>query len=59
MVRRTLAFLIFGSIACLVGFTQVAGQSMSIARMFFFVFLAVFLAAWVVVLLAGRRAVGQ
>jgi uncharacterized membrane protein YtjA (UPF0391 family) len=43
MLRWSLTFLVFGLIAALLGFTSVAGTAMGIAKILFFVFLALFL----------------
>ncbi len=58
MLRWAFAFLVLGLIAALLGFTGVAGVSIEIARVLFFVFLVVFL----VTLLLGLtlyRSVGR
>jgi uncharacterized membrane protein YtjA (UPF0391 family) len=51
MLRWALTFLIIALIAALLGFTNVAGTSMEIAKILFFVFLVLF----VIMLVAGRR----
>jgi uncharacterized membrane protein YtjA (UPF0391 family) len=56
MLRWALAFLVFALIAGLFGFTGIAGESMYIARILFFVFLVIFLAGLVYSLLTGRSA---
>jgi uncharacterized membrane protein YtjA (UPF0391 family) len=43
MLRWSLTFLVFGLIAALFGFTSVAGAAIGIAKILFFVFLALFL----------------
>lgn len=55
MLRWALAFLVFALIAALFGFTGIAGQSMYIARVLFFVFLVVFLIGLIFSLFTGRR----
>ena len=49
MLQWALTFLVLGLIAALFGFTSIAGASIGIAKILFFVFLAVF----VVMLLMG------
>ena len=49
MLNWALVFLVLGLIAALFGFTGIAGASIGIAKILFFVFLAVF----VVMLLVG------
>lgn len=55
MLRWALAFLVFALIAGLLGFTSIAGQSMYIARILFFVFIVVFLASLIYGLITGKR----
>jgi uncharacterized membrane protein YtjA (UPF0391 family) len=43
MLRWSLTFLVFGLIAALFGFTSIAGAAIGIAKVLFFVFLALFL----------------
>jgi uncharacterized membrane protein YtjA (UPF0391 family) len=50
MLHYALVFLVLGLIAALLGFTGIAGASIGIAKVFFFVFLVLF----VVTLLVGR-----
>jgi uncharacterized membrane protein YtjA (UPF0391 family) len=49
MLRWTVTFLIIAIIAALLGFTGVAGASITIAKVLFFIFLALF----IISLLAG------
>jgi uncharacterized membrane protein YtjA (UPF0391 family) len=49
MLNWALVFLVLGLIAALFGFTGIAGASIGIAKILFFVFLAIF----VVMLLVG------
>jgi uncharacterized membrane protein YtjA (UPF0391 family) len=42
MLRWALIFLVLGLIAALFGFTGIAGTSIAIAKILFFVFLAIF-----------------
>ncbi|GDX99251.1 UPF0391 membrane protein [Phycisphaerae bacterium] len=55
MLRWALAFLVLALIAGVLGFTGVAGQSIYIARILFFVFIVVFLVGLVYSLVTGRR----
>ena len=55
MLRWALAFLILALIAGLLDFTAVAGESLFVARILFFVFLVVFLAGLVYSLVTGRQ----
>lgn len=50
MLHYALVFLVLGLVAGLLGFTGIAGASIGIAKVLFFVFIAVF----VVMLLMGR-----
>lgn len=58
MLRWALVFLVFALIAGVLGFTGIAGQSMYIARVLFFVFLIVFVIGLVYSLVKGRRTPG-
>ena len=49
MLRWAFIFLIIGLIAALLGFTHIAGASIAIAKVLFFIFMVVF----VVLLVAG------
>jgi uncharacterized membrane protein YtjA (UPF0391 family) len=42
MLRWALIFLVLGLIAALLGFTGIAGASIGIAKVLFFLFLAIF-----------------
>ncbi len=55
MLRWALTFLVFALIAALLGFTGIAGQSMYIARVLFFVFVAVFVVSLICGLITGKR----
>jgi uncharacterized membrane protein YtjA (UPF0391 family) len=55
MLGWALTFLVLGLIAALFGFTGIAGASIGIAKILFFVFLAVFL---VLLLFGGWRGRG-
>jgi uncharacterized membrane protein YtjA (UPF0391 family) len=43
MLRWALIFFVFGLIAALLGFTGIAGTSFAIAKILFYIFLAIFL----------------
>lgn len=58
MLRWAIVFLVLALVAGLLGFTGVAGQSMAIARILFFVFLIVFVIGLVYSLVTGRRIAG-
>jgi len=58
MLRWALTFLVVALIAALLGFTNIAGESMYIARILFFVFLVVFLVSLVYSLITGKRTSG-
>jgi uncharacterized membrane protein YtjA (UPF0391 family) len=54
MLQWALVFLVLGLIAALLGFTSVAGASIGIAKILFFVFLIVFAVMLIVGLGRGR-----
>lgn len=56
MLRWALLFLIFALIAAILGFSSIAGESMYIARVLFFVFLVLFLVGALYTVITGRRA---
>ncbi|MEK6703471.1 MAG: DUF1328 domain-containing protein [Planctomycetota bacterium] len=58
MLRWALTFLVVAIIAALLGFTNIAGESMYIAKILFFVFLVVFLVTLVFSLVTGKRPSG-
>ena len=53
MLHWSLMFLVFAIIAAILGFGGLAGTAVGIAKVLFFVFLVV----WLVAFLTGRRAV--
>lgn len=55
MLRWALTFLVVAVIAAVLGFGGIAGFSMDIARILFFVFIVLFLIATVAHLVSGRR----
>ncbi len=56
MLKYALIFLVLALIAALLGFTNIAGQSMYIAKILFFVFLVIFIAGLIYSLITGKRA---
>ncbi len=57
MLRWAFIFLVLGIIAALLGFTGIAGASIGIAKLLFFLFLAIF-AVMLIVGLTVYRGVG-
>ncbi|MEK6701888.1 MAG: DUF1328 domain-containing protein [Planctomycetota bacterium] len=55
MLRWALAFLVFALIAALFGFTGIAGESMYIARILFFIFLVIFVVGLLLGMVSGKR----
>lgn len=55
MLRWAFLFLVIGLIAGLLGFGGIAGASIAIAKLLFFVFMAIFLVLLIAGLTAGRR----
>ncbi len=55
MLRAAFAFLLLALLAGALGFTNVMGQSLYIARVLFFVFLVVFLVGLIYSLVKQRR----
>jgi uncharacterized membrane protein YtjA (UPF0391 family) len=56
MLKWALIFLVFGVVAALLGFTGVAGASIEIAKLLFFVFMVIFAVLFIGGLAATRRA---
>ena len=56
MLKWAFAFLILGLIAALLGFTGVAGASIAIAKVLFFIFMVIFLVLVVAGVTVARRA---
>lgn len=56
MLGWALTFLVVALIAALLGFTSVAGAAMGVAKILFFVFLALFLVSIFMHLVRGRGA---
>ncbi len=55
MLRWALVFLVVAIIAALLGFTGIAGNSMYIARILFYIFIVVFLVSLIYGLVTGKR----
>jgi uncharacterized membrane protein YtjA (UPF0391 family) len=53
MLHWSLIFLVLAIIAAIFGFGGIAGAAMGMAKILFFIFLAV----WIIALIFGRRAV--
>lgn len=58
MLRWAFIFLVVGLIAALLGFTNVAGASIEIAKILFFVFMVIFVVLLVAGIAVGRRVGG-
>ena len=58
MLKWALIFLVVALIAGALGFTTIAGASIAIAKLLFFVFLVVFAVFLVLGLMAGRKITG-
>ena len=58
MLRWALIFLLIGLVAGLLGFTSLAGASIAIAKIIFFVFIALFLVFLIAGLTVARRVTG-
>jgi uncharacterized membrane protein YtjA (UPF0391 family) len=58
MLRWAFIFLVVGLIAAVLGFTNIAGASIDIARILFFVFLVIFAVLLIAGLITGRRIAG-
>jgi uncharacterized membrane protein YtjA (UPF0391 family) len=59
MLRWALIFLVVGLIAGVLGFTGIAGASIAIAKILFFVFMVIFLALLIGGLATARRLGGN
>jgi len=55
MLRWALIFLVFGLIAGLLGFTSVAGTAIGIAKILFYIFLALFVVLLLLGLFAAKK----
>ena len=58
MLRWAVIFLLIGLVAGLLGFTSLAGASIAIAKIIFFVFMVLFLIFLVAGLTIARRVAG-
>lgn len=58
MLRWALIFLVIGLIAGILGFTDVAGASVEIAKILFFIFLVIFLVLLLAGLFVGKKISG-
>ena len=56
MLKWAFIFLVIGLIAALLGFTGIAGASIGIAKVLFFIFMVIFVVLLVAGLTAARRA---
>lgn len=55
MLRWSIGFFVVAIVAALFGFTGISAGAASIARMFFYFFIALFLIALLVGLFSGKR----
>lgn len=55
MLRWAVIFLVIGLIAGLLGFTSVAGASIAIAKILFFIFMVIFVVLLIAGLTVARR----
>jgi len=58
MLKWALIFLVVALVAAALGFGGIAGAAMGIAKLLFFVFIALFVIALVMGLVAGRKITG-
>jgi uncharacterized membrane protein YtjA (UPF0391 family) len=58
MLRWAFIFLVIGLIAGILGFTGIAGASFAVAKLLFFIFLAIFVVLLIAGLTVARRATG-
>lgn len=58
MLRWALIFLVIGLVAAVLGFTNLAGASIEIAKVLFYIFIVIFLVLLVLGLFAGRKITG-
>jgi uncharacterized membrane protein YtjA (UPF0391 family) len=59
MLRWAFIFLVIGLIAAVLGFTHVAGASIAIAKILFFIFMVIFVVLLVAGLTVARRVSGD
>ncbi|MEO6992234.1 MAG: DUF1328 domain-containing protein [Lacunisphaera sp.] len=55
MLRWSLTFLLFGLVAALLGFTNVAGTAIGIAQVLFYIFAVLFVLTLLVGLFSGGK----
>lgn len=55
MLRWALAFLVLALVAGVFGFTGIAGEAVSIARILFYIFIVLFLVGFIYNLVSGRK----
>ncbi|HEX2759822.1 MAG TPA: DUF1328 domain-containing protein [Rhizomicrobium sp.] len=55
MLRWALIFLVIGLIAGILGFTNIAGASIAVAKILFFIFLVIFVVLLIAGLTVARR----
>ncbi len=58
MLRWALIFLVIGLVAGILGFTNVAGASIEIAKVLFYIFLVIFLVLLLAGLFVGNKITG-
>ena len=58
MLRWALIFLVIGLVAGLLGFTGIAGTSIAIAKILFFIFMVIFLVLLIGGLTVARKITG-
>lgn len=58
MLRWAFIFLVVGLIAAVLGFTNIAGASIEIAKILFFVFMVIFVVLLIAGITVGRRVSG-
>jgi uncharacterized membrane protein YtjA (UPF0391 family) len=58
MLRWAFIFLLIGLVAAVLGFTNVAGASIAIAKVLFFIFIVIFLVLLIAGLTVARRVGG-
>ena len=58
MLRWAFIFLVIGLIAAVLGFTSIAGASIAIAKILFFVFMVIFVVLLIAGLTVARRVGG-
>ncbi len=56
MLKAAAVFFVLGVIAAVLGFEGIAGMSVGIARILFFVFLVIFVVSFMAGIMRGKRA---